>query len=532
MKDRKTIIYIIVFKKFSRVLILKNMFYRKGCMIIFFLVLTKTSSQEISGIVLDSLTKQPISFANIISNFNKNTITNEEGRFRLFKDILFTNRDSIYVSSIGYNSLTILATDLIKESKIVLSPKIIELETVIVTNREKLTAIQIINKVKENVKNIFDFDYKNKRIFRRRIIMSDFDKAMIDIKKSSIKEFDQIFMDSINETIPKKNNFYIEALYDFFGNRDPNNQKVNILKSAELLNKENEISFKTIQNKIQPIVDIKVKRDSYFKFKSGIFPIDIEREGFDFMSIDSTDNTQLEKIKNKKIKERNDFNLNHRNYIKNVSNSYLDHENKEFKFEVFRKSRKFNFRLLELSYIGYEPVYVIEYFPKSSRGKYKGRLFIHADDFALIRIDYQSIGFLRNFNFLGVFYRLDKRLVKRIFKKNENNKYELYFAENYYESSFGLDRPLKIIEKNKNVRGRRKQNQLSMQLNFTGNNKVKTEVVFIETNMINIDDYNRVKEIDSELPVELKKYDPNFWAGYNILEPKQILKEFKVENEN
>ena len=52
------------------------------------------------------------------------------------------------------------------------------------------------------------------------------------------------------------------------------------------------------------------------------------------MSIDSTDNTQLEKIKNKKIKERNDFNLNHRNYIKNVSNSYLDHENKEFKFEV------------------------------------------------------------------------------------------------------------------------------------------------------------------------------------------------------
>ena len=296
MKDRKTIIYIIVFKKFSRVLILKNMFYRKGCMIIFFLVLTKTSSQEISGIVLDSLTKQPIPFANIISNFNKNTITNEEGRFRLFKDILFTNRDSVYVSSIGYNSLTILATDLIKESKIVLSPKIIELETVIVTNREKLTAIQIINKVKENVKNIFDFDYKNKRIFRRRIIMSDFDKAMIDIKKSSIKEFDQIFMDSINETIPKKNNFYIEALYDFFGNRDPNNQKVNILKSAELLNKENEISFKTIQNKIQPIVDIKVKRDSYFKFKSGIFPIDIEREGFDFMSIDSTDNTQLEKL--------------------------------------------------------------------------------------------------------------------------------------------------------------------------------------------------------------------------------------------
>ena len=139
---------------------------------------------------------------------------------------------------------------------------------------------------------------------------------------------------------------------------------------------------------------------------------------------------------------------------------------------------------------------------------------------------------LRNFNFLGVFYRLNKRLVKRIFKKNGNNKYDLYFAENYYESSFGLDRPLKIIEKNKNVRGRRKQNQLLMQINFTGNNKVKTEVIFIESNKLSNQDFNSVKEIDAELPVELKKYDPNFWAGYNILEPKQILKEFKNDKAN
>ncbi len=504
---------------------------KKIYLIFIFLVLSKISSQEISGIIIDSLSQHPISFANVTSNFNKNTITNEEGRFRIFKEFPFTNKDSIYISSIGYNSLS-LSVNLTDEFKIVLSPKIIELETVVVTNREKLTAIEIIDKVKENVKNVFEFDYKNKKIFRRRIIMSDFDKAKIDIKKSSIKEFDQIFMDSITATIPKKNNFYIEVLYDFFGNRNPDNQKVNILKSAELINKDNEISFKTIQSKIQPIVDVKVKRDSYFKFKSGIFPIDIDREGLDFMSIDSTDNSQLEKIKKNKLNEKKDFNFNNRNYIKDISNSYIDYENKELKYEVFKKSRKFNFKIAEFSYLGYEPVYIIEYYPKSSRGKYKGRLFIHADDFALIRIDYQNIGVLRNFNFLGVFYRLNKRLVKRIFKKNKNNKYDLYFAENYYESSFGLDRPLKIIEKNKNVRGRRKQNQLKMQITFTGNNKVKTEVIFNEVDFLKVNDYNKIKEIDSELPVKLMKYDPTFWSGYNILEPQQILKEFKVENVN
>ena len=504
---------------------------KKFYLIFIFLVLSKISSQEISGVIIDSLSQNPIPFANVTSNFNKNTITNEEGKFRLFKDIPFTNKDSIYLSSIGYNSLS-LSVNLTDEFKILLSPKIIELETVVVTNREELTAIEIINKVKENVKNVFDFDYKSKRVFRRRIIMSDFDKANIDIKKSSIKEFDQIFMDSINKTIPKKNNFYVEVLYDFFGNINPDNQKVNILKSAELINKDNEISFKTIQSKIQPIVDVKVKRDSYFKFKSGIFPIDIDSEGLDFMSIDSTDNSQLEKIKKNKLNEKKDFNFNNRNYIKDISNSYIDYENKELKYEVFKKSRKFNFKIAEFSYLGYEPVYIIEYYPKSTRGKYKGRLFIHADDFALIRIDNQNIRLLRNLNFLGVYFRLNKRLDKRIFKKNENNKYDLYFAENYYESSFGLNRPLKIIEKNKNVRGRRKQNQLKMQITFTGNNKVKTEVIFIESDILKVDDYNKIKEIDSELPVKLMEYDPNFWSGYNILEPQQILKEFKVENVN
>ncbi len=499
--------------------------------VIFFLVFLKINSQEISGIVIDSLNQKSISFATITSNFNKNTITNEEGSFRLFKDVSFIDEDSIYISSIGYNSLSV-SVNKIDKLKIPLSPKIIALETVIVTNREKLSAIEIINKVNQNVKDVFDFDYKNKKIFRRKTIMAEVERAEISIKKSSIKEFDQSFMDSIASTIPKKNNFYNEILSEFYGNRNPENQKINILKSAELINKENEISFKTIQNKIQPIVDMRVKPDSYFKFKSGIFPIDIDLEGLDFMSIDSTDNAQLEKIKNKKLDERKDFNLNNRNFIKDISNSYLDYENKELKFEVFKKSRKFNFKFVEFSYLGYEPVYVIDYYPKSSKGKYRGRLFIHADDFALIRIDYQSIGLLRDFNLLGVFFRLEKRLVKRIFKKNDKGKYDLYFSENYYQSSFGLDRPLKIIEKNKNVRGRRKQNQLNMQINFTGNNRVKTEVIFIEINLLKVEDFKKFKEIDSDLPFKLNEYDPNFWKGYNIVEPSQILKEFKIENVN
>ena len=58
--------------------------------------------QEISGTVIDSLNKQPIPFAAITSNFNNNAITNEEGKFKIYKDSSFTIEDSIFISSIGF----------------------------------------------------------------------------------------------------------------------------------------------------------------------------------------------------------------------------------------------------------------------------------------------------------------------------------------------------------------------------------------------------------------------------------------------
>ena len=57
---------------------------------ILFLIIKFGYSQEISGIVIDSLNNEPIPFAAITSNFNNNTITNEEGKFRIFKDIPFS----------------------------------------------------------------------------------------------------------------------------------------------------------------------------------------------------------------------------------------------------------------------------------------------------------------------------------------------------------------------------------------------------------------------------------------------------------
>jgi hypothetical protein len=497
---------------------------------ILFLIIKFGYSQEISGIVIDSLNNEPIPFAAITSNFNNNTITNEEGKFRIFKDIPFSEEDSLFISSIGFSSLSVSLNNN-KSIRISLSAKAIQLKSVEVRNREKLAASQIIEKVKNSLVNVYGFDYASKKIFWRETIMGETKKIDFKIKNSSIKEFDQKFMDSISSTIPKKTNFYQEVLSDFHGNKEPENQKISIVRSARLLNKENQISIELLQKKIQPIVELRIKPDSYFKFKSGILPVDITLDGVDLRAIDSTDNSQLEKIKKNELDDKKRWNSSNRRFIKRTSDYYLkfDYKKVRLDLEVFKKSRLSNFKLVELSYIGYDPIYIIDYTPKSSKALYKGRLYIHADDFAVVRIDYNSVDVLDDFDLFGISYSLDYRFGKQIFKKNNNGKYDLYFSENNIQRSFGLERPLKIIEKNKNVKGRRKQNQLKMDIIFKARSKLKTEFIVLNNVSINKSDYQSYKEIESDLPFELTEYDPEFWNGYNIIEPSEVLKGFKIE---
>tara|TARA_B110000008_G_scaffold94019_1_gene96378 strand:+ start:1333 stop:2853 length:1521 start_codon:yes stop_codon:yes gene_type:complete len=487
-------------------------------------------SQEISGIVIDSLNNESIPFAAITSNFDNNTITNEEGKFRIFKDGSFDKNDSLFISSIGFHSRSLPLSDN-KFIRVLLSAKAIELNSVEVSNREKLSVDQILKKVKKNIINTYDLGYRSKKIFWRETGMAETKKIDFKIKNSSIAEFDQILMDSISSTIPRKTNFYKENLSEFYGNKDPDNQKITAVKSARLLNKENQISLELIQNKIQPIVELRIKPDSYFKFKSGIFPIDITLDGINLRAIDSSDTSRLEKIKKNELDDKKQFNNNNRKFIKSISDYYLkfDYEKERFDLEVFKKSRLYNFKLVELSYIGYDPIYVIDYTPSSSKAKYKGKLYIHADDFAVVRIDYNTTDVLYDFNLFGVSASVDYRFGKQIFKKNNNGKYDLYFSENTFQRSFGLDRPLKIVEKNKNVKGRRKQNELKMDIVFKGVAKIKTEVIFLNNIPIKSNDFEAYKESDSDLPFELTKYDPDFWNGYNIIEPSEVLKSFKIE---
>ena len=61
-----------------------------------------------------------------------------------------------------------------------------------------------------------------------------------------------------------------------------------------------------------------------------------------------------------------------------------------------------------------------------------------------------------------------------LFDKDENGTYSPRFIELLDGSYMGFDRPVKVIEKNKNVRGRRKQNELIPKVTHSRKSITKT----------------------------------------------------------
>lgn len=198
------------------------------------------------------------------------------------------------------------------------------------------------------------------------------------------------------------------------------------------------------------------------------------------------------------------------------------------KLNVITKSGRYNFTIKDYTYWGNIPVYILNFEPKRG-ADYEGTIYVNADDFAVIRIDYDNIKTLKSIKLFGISYQEHLSRGKMIFAKNENNTYDLQYLEREAGNKAGIRRPLKIIEKNKVVKGRNKQNELYVKLDMAITSVTKYEIVVFDAENISKSIYDNFKEDKVIKPEYLRKYDPEFWKGYNIIEPNQAIREFTAE---
>ncbi|WP_406684876.1 carboxypeptidase-like regulatory domain-containing protein [Seonamhaeicola sp. MEBiC1930] len=488
------------------------------------------AQQSITTKLIDSTTQKPIPYATISYGKKTGVISNSDGDFQIYFKKTPSKKDSLFISCLGYNTKKIPILNFTNQV-IELSQKSIELDEVLVSN-QNYTVEEIIEKAYENLGNNYDFEYNRSKLFYRESYFNRVTKNSIKVKESTIPEFNQHFMDSIMTIMPKEADDYTEILGDLYTKSYPEEtQKLDIIKASHLYDKKKEVSFDGLEERFNDIFKKHIKRDSYFKIKSGIFGTKEEIDSSLFDSADAKKQKEKEKtdafIEEQKKKEQE----RKKNFLKHRKNTISNLEHGSFVFEdshlnFLEKSKKYNFELLDYIFLNGQFAYKISFEPKRS-ADYKGTLYINTDDFAIIRVDYENVKPLRNFRLLGISYQEKLHRGTLIYAKNDVNTYTLKYAESESGNNFGIKRPLKIIEKNKNVKGRRKQNELSTDLHFTMSNITKKELVVFESETINKTVYDVFEEKPNVSPTYLPAYDPTFWEGHNVIEPNQAIKDFK-----
>jgi hypothetical protein len=488
----------------------------------FFILLagiTVLRSQEISATIKDSLTKEVIPFANIYLSSGKGILSNEEGVFRIQLNDQISSKDSLSISCMGYKTV-VYPVSKFKDSIIFLPSKTIALGSIILSNKN-LSAEDIIKEVKKNIAEKYELDLTHKKIFFRESGSQEFKKLRVKVKKSSIKEFNQAFWDSTLLKIPRKNEWHTEVSGSLYGDFSKDNQKLEIDRALELEDKKTTAIFNNIETAFDTILKQNIKKDSYFKLRMGL--ISTKLEDVELNSSEKDTLTPNEKL----VKEKESFSKRRKRIITNIISVLFEKE--MLSISVLKKSNRYDFERVDFTYLNNIPVYILKFKP-SGNVDYAGKLYIDADKMTLLRAEYKNIKDIRDISLLGFSFKHYFKEIAIQFKKTASGKYALQYLEAIDQFETGVNRAFSILEKNKVVKGRNKQNELKMELNFRTNQFQKYQMVVFESERITQEIFDAFKEKPSILPVNLIQYDPTFWEGYTIIEPNQVIKKFKVDD--
>ena len=475
--------------------------------IIFLLFAVNLKAQSISVKILDSISFNPIPFATVYFSNSSGVISDENGDFELIKNEL-NDEDSLFISSMGYKKVS-YSLNRFNDSIIFLSPKPIELNNVIITNR-KLSSQEIIEKIKAAITQNYQTDLSENKIFYRKEYNSTIEKFEINKFKSSIDNVNDLLIDSLLLNLPSENKSVTEVLSNYYGNLEEDNQKINLIKSRETYKKENEI-LESLNSKLEESLKKSLKSNSYFKIRSGLLPFSGDLEFDGLWDIDSTNQAALKKANDDEIKRKENFANSIKGRVSNIYSNLFYNDATDLDFIL--KSNRYEFSNPELNYLGNQLVYVMTFRPKGSKD-YKGTLHINSDDFAIIRIDFKNVKSLFKLKLLG--FSSDNYLIegRMVFSKLDKKKYSLTYFQVSSGSKAGIDRPFKIIEKNKFVKGRRKQNQISFNLDFIVNSLNKVELRVFQSKSIDLNLYDNLKEENKILPEYVDEFKTNFWEEF------------------
>lgn len=475
-------------------------------------------AQQVAGKLLDEKTNTPIPYATIAYGTNQGTISNEEGVFYILDTA--HKIDSVEISSMGYKTVRIAVNDL-ENNPIYLGMEDIALGEIVLFDKA-LEVTEIIDKVKDNItKNYGSQPYKQTYFFRdsyTNIIKN----ISLDVDESTIPELDQKLMDSMVTLVPRSSAYYTEILGTLYGNYDQN--KVSIKKVADLYDPEADASFTDFSKRLEKIFKENVKGDSYLKIKSGIIgtKVDVSEVVADIDSVPDPEVARAERLK-----KRREHLIGSSSYRMKTLFDELFWKD-DATIDILQKSGRYNFVISGYTISDDEVLYKIDFEPKGN-ADYKGTLYVNTVDYAVHKLEFQNVKQVGSLKLFGISRVKDVRRGKMIFSKHASGGYLPKYLEFESGETYGIDRPLTIIEKNKNVAGRRKQNEFDMDVSFRNAQRNKFQAVFYDASVITSAEVENLEPNKDFEIKDFKAYNAAYWSGENIIPPNEAIKAFTVQ---
>lgn len=419
----------------------------KAIAFLFLFSFVNTLAQQIT--VLDSITNDPIPFVHVFDGY-RGVVANQDGRF--YMDVS-EKGDSLSLSCLGYASKTISFSQM--NDTIYLAPKAVELLPVVLNSRS-LTGAEVIDSILANTEKNYDFGLFSSEVFVYKSNSYDIDKLDVEIEKSTIDEMDQTFVDDILNQLPKKERYRSYTKSKLLGDNNSNSYKLEVLKAGKLIDSMMIDTYDSIEETIDKILEKKVKKDSYFKVKSGpLLSVKVDN---------NTSETVVDTIAQKEKLTPVDFAKDELSYLQTIHQTTFDEEGK-WLLPFLTKTTKYTFTNTGIVYDFIAPAYKVTFTSKGKK-RYNGYLLVDVFDFGVYEIVYRSNLHENRIKLFGLFFEKRLNNKKYVFIKNQLNKYRLYHITSEDQMMFGIKRPIKIIEKNKVVKGRNRQNLLSMDVHY------------------------------------------------------------------
>ncbi len=470
----------------------------------------------LKGRVLDKDTKVPLRYANIyVLHKNTGTVSNEKGEF-LLNIAGLEKGDTVRFRYIGYQPVWLTVGQLDTLRMVYMKEKIFNLSETVVYGKEP-DPVAIVKNVLKNKEANYRQSPEVMKIFRRSSDVSDIQKLVMNYKKSSIPQLDREMMRKAEKKIPRHSVSFVDFLGETYSTgKEDDTLKIKPIRTVALKDK----NFSGM-DQLTSLFD-SIFRDTgekeYWKMKSGIFGGKLDIGESD--TIPSADSLS-------RIRWNTDF------FGRQAGNDlkFARMDNKK-EWDFLYNTGRYKYTLAGGTRVNGEEVYVIDFVPHNS-GNYRGRLYIAAGSYALIRADFDyapgKTG--TDIHLLGVGYT-ENAFSGSIYFVKKGNRYVL----KYFLKKEGVDvifnRNLALIKKRKRFLFDKTLEVLKMGVQIEVEAKTSVEILVLDQKEITLAQYTGFKPQEYMPVVYVNQFNPDLWKGFSIIEPTEQMRKYKRQTIN